>query len=85
MQVVSVKIEVVVLVIIRINTRGIQKVKAIFKLRCNRDKEESAHCAVLPVPVEGFSHLQYSAPPSVEWQQRGRTFCYVYDMSQNPL
>ena len=46
--------------------------RALFKLRCNRDREESAHCSVLPVPVEGFSHMQYSAPPSVEWQQRGR-------------
>ena len=33
-------------------TRGIQKVKAIFKLRGNRDREELAHCAVLTVPVE---------------------------------
>jgi len=24
------------------------------------------------MPVEEFSHLQYSALPSVEWQQRGR-------------
>jgi len=24
------------------------------------------------VPVEEFSHAQYSALPSVEWQQRGR-------------
>ena len=49
-----------------------QKVKAIFKLRGNRDREELAHCAVLTVPVEEFSHVQYSALPSVEWQQRGR-------------
>jgi len=49
-----------------------QKVKAIFKLRGNRDREELAHCAVLTVHVEEFSHVQYSAVPSVEWQQRGR-------------
>ena len=53
-------------------TRVNQKVKIIFKLRGNRDREELAHCAVLTMPVEEFSHLQYSAPPSVEWQQRGR-------------
>jgi len=53
-------------------TRVNQKVKAIFKLCGNRDKEELAHCAVLTVPVEEFSHVQYSALPSVEWQQRGR-------------
>jgi hypothetical protein len=49
-----------------------QKVKAIFKLRGNRDREELAHCMVLTMSVEEFSHLQYSALPSVEWQQRGR-------------
>jgi len=49
-----------------------QKVKAIFKLRGNRDREELPHCAVLTMPVEEFSHVQYSALPSVEWQQRGR-------------
>ena len=49
-----------------------QIVKAIFKLRGNRDREELAHCAVLTMPVEEFSHLQYSVLPSVEWQQRGR-------------
>jgi len=49
-----------------------QKVKAIFKLRGNRDREELAHCAVLTMPVEEFSHLQHSDLPSVEWQQRGR-------------
>jgi len=49
-----------------------QKVKAIFKLRDNRDREELAHCAVLTMPVEEFSHVQYRALPSVEWQQRGR-------------
>jgi hypothetical protein len=43
-----------------------QKVKAIFKLRSNWDREELAHCAVLTMPVEEFSHLQYSALPSVE-------------------
>jgi len=53
-------------------TRVNQKVKAIFKLRGNRDREELAHCAVMTVPVEEFSHVQYSALPSVEWQQRGR-------------
>jgi len=49
------------------DTRVNQKVKAIFKLRGNRDREELAHCAVLTMPVEEFSAL-----PSVEWQQRGR-------------
>jgi len=48
-----------------------QKVKAIFKLRSNRDRKELPHCAVLTLPVEEFSHVQYSALPSVEWQQRG--------------
>jgi len=46
-----------------------QKVKAIFKLRGNRDREELPHCAVLTVPVEEFSHVQYSALSSVQWQQ----------------
>src|SRR5215510_5951561 len=45
---------------------------AIFKLHCNRDREELVHYAVLTVPVEVFSHLQNSALPSVDWQQRGR-------------
>jgi len=54
------------------NTRVNQKVKAIFKLRGNWDREELAHCALLTMPVEKFSHVQYSALPSVEWQQRGR-------------
>jgi len=49
-----------------------QKVKAIFKLRSNRDREELQHCAVLTMPVEEFSHVQYSALSLVEWQQRGR-------------
>jgi len=49
-----------------------KKLKAIFKLRDNRDREELAHCTVLTVPVEEFSHVQYSALPSGEWQQRGR-------------
>ena len=53
-------------------TRVNQKVKAIFKLRGNRDREELPHCAVLTMPVEEFSHVQYSALPSVEWQQRGQ-------------
>ena len=48
-----------------------QKVKAIFKLRGNRDREELAHCAVLTVPVEEFSHVQYSALPSVSGSNRG--------------
>jgi len=51
-----------------------QKVKAIFKLRGNRDREELVHCAVLTVPGEEFSHVQYSALPSVEWQQRGQKY-----------
>jgi len=49
-----------------------QNLKAIFKLCGNREREELANCAVLTVPVEVFSHVQYSALPSVEWQQRGR-------------
>jgi len=49
-----------------------QKVKAIFKLRSDWDRKELPHCAVLTMPVEEFSHVQYSALPSVEWQQRGR-------------
>jgi len=49
-----------------------QKEKAIFKLRGNWDREELAHYAVLTMPVEEFSNVQYSALPSVEWQQRGR-------------
>jgi len=49
-----------------------QKVNAIFNLHGNRDREELAHCAVLTMPIEEFSHMQYSALPSVEWQQRGR-------------
>ena len=53
-------------------TKVNQKVKAVFKLRGNRDREELVHCALLTMLVEEFSHLQYSALPSVEWQQRGR-------------
>jgi len=49
-----------------------QKVKGIFKLRGNQDREKLAHCAVLTMPVEEFSHVQYSTLPSVDWQQRGR-------------
>jgi len=64
-----------------------QKVKAIFKLRGNRDREGLAHSAVLTVPVEEFSHAQYSALPSVEWQQRGRTtwtlFCKIAPSKNN--
>ena len=52
----------------RVNRKG----KSIFKLRGNQDREELAHCAVLTMPVEEFSHVQYSALPSVEWQQRGQ-------------
>ena len=51
-----------------------QKIKSIFKLRGNRDREELPHCAVLTMRVEEFSHVQYSALPSVEWQQRGRKY-----------
>ena len=54
------------------DTRVNLKFKAVFKLRGNRDREELALCAVLTMPVEEFSHVQYSALPSVEWQQRGR-------------
>jgi len=49
-----------------------KKVKAIFKLRGNQNREEVPHCAVLSMPVEEFNHVQYTALPSVEWQQRGR-------------
>jgi len=49
-----------------------QKVKTIFKLCGNWDREELVHCAILTMPVEEFSHVQYSALPSVEWQQRGQ-------------
>jgi len=49
-----------------------KKAKAIFKLRGNRGREELALYAVLTMPVEEFSHLQYRALPSVKWQQRGR-------------
>jgi len=49
-----------------------QKVKAIFKYCGNGDRKEMPHCAVLTMPVVEFSHVQYSALPSVEWQQRGR-------------
>jgi len=62
--------------------RVYQKLKAIFKLSGNWDREELAHCAVLTVPVEEFSHAQYSALPSVEWQQwgwkHGRSFVRVH-------
>jgi len=49
------------------NYEGEKNVKAILKLRGNRDREELPNCAVLTMPVEEFSAL-----PSVEWQQRGR-------------
>jgi len=55
-----------------VSKRVNQKVKAIFKLHGNRDREELPHCAVLTMPVEEFNHVQYSALPSVEWQQRGQ-------------
>jgi hypothetical protein len=54
-----------------LDTKVNQKVNAIFKLRGDRYRGAGA-CAVLTVPVEEFSHLQYSTLPSVEWQQRGR-------------
>ena len=41
-----------------------QKVKAIFKLCGNWDRQELAHCAVLTMPVEEFSHVQYSLQSS---------------------
>jgi hypothetical protein len=56
---------------------------AIFKLRGNRNREELAHCAVLTMPVEVFSHLQYSTLPSVEWQQRGRKNAPLQDCTIN--
>jgi hypothetical protein len=49
------------------------KVKAIFKLRGNRDREQLAHCAVQTAPVGEFSHLQYSALPSVEWHNEAES------------
>jgi len=49
-----------------------QKVKAILKLRGNRDREELPHCTVLTMPIGEFSHEQYNALPSVEWQQQGQ-------------
>jgi len=60
-----------------------QKVKAIFKLRGNWDREELAHCAVLTVPIEEFSHVQYSALPSVEWQQQGQKHGRSFARSKN--
>jgi len=56
------------------NTSLNQKVNAIFTLHGNQDREELPHCAVLTAPVEEFSHVQYSALPSVEWQQWGRKY-----------
>jgi hypothetical protein len=50
---------------------SVNQVKAIFKLRGNRDRKELARCVVLTMPVEVFSHVQHSTLPSVEWQQRG--------------
>ena len=57
-----------------VSSRVNQKVKAIIKLLYNRDRKELAHCVVLTMPVEVFSHVQYSVVPSVEWQQRGRKY-----------
>jgi len=51
------------------NTNVNQEVMAIFKLCGNGERDELAHCAVLTMPVEEFSHVQYSTLPSVEWQQ----------------
>jgi len=48
-----------------------KEVMAIFKLHGNRDREKLAHCTVMTMPDEEFSHVHYSALPSVEWQQRG--------------
>jgi len=53
-------------------TRVNQKVKTIFKLCGNQETKELAHCAVLTMPVEEFSHVQYNTLPSVKWQQQGR-------------
>jgi len=59
-----------------------QKVKAIFKLQGNWDREELPRCKVLTMPVEEFSHVQYSTLPSVEWQQwgqkHGRSFARLH-------
>ena len=64
------------------NTRVYQKVKAIFKLCGNWDREELVHCAVLTMPVEEFSHVQYSTLSSVEWhqwrQKHGRSFARLH-------
>jgi len=49
-----------------------QKVKAIFKLRGNRERKELPHCAVLTKPVEEDSHWKNSPLPSVEWQKKGK-------------
>jgi len=62
----------ILLIIFLQNTRVNQKVKAIFKLHGNREKKEMVYCPILIMPVEEFSHVQYSALLSVEWQQRGR-------------
>ena len=40
-----------------VSTRVNQKVKAFLKLRGNWERQELAHCAVLTVPVEEFSHV----------------------------
>jgi len=58
-------------------TRVNQQVKAIFKLCGNRDREELAHCAVSTIPVEEFSHVQYSALPSVEWAKTWTLLCKI--------
>jgi len=40
------------------HTRVNQNVQVIFKLRGNPGREELAHCAILTMPVEEFSHVQ---------------------------
>ena len=67
------------------DTRVNQKVKAIFKLRGNRDREELAHCAVLTMPVEEFSDVQYSALPSVEWRAKTWTLLCKIAPSKNDV
>jgi len=63
-----------------------QKVKAIFKLRGNRDREELAHCTVLTMPVEEFSHVQYSAVPCRVAATRAKTWsllCKIAPLKNN--
>jgi hypothetical protein len=57
-----------------------QKVKAIFKLHGNRDREDLAHCALLTVPVEEFS-----CSPSLEVKAAPRQKAIHYlHMGQQP-